>query len=142
MANSELIPKMGSGGLPIPVLERKIETADMVAYAGATWDWHRMHYDLTYANGAGFDGLIVDGQVFGALLAECIQDWIGPKAFITNLTFRFKVPVMAGQKVRCGGHSTMSNEGVIDCELIVDVVNEVGEVLATAATGSAKVQIR
>ena len=24
-------------------LERTIELADMVAYAGATWDWHRLH---------------------------------------------------------------------------------------------------
>lgn len=141
MADSELISKMRAGGLSIPVLERKIETADMVAYAGATWDWHRMHYDLAYANGAGFAGLIVDGQVFGALLAECLQDWIGPEAFITNLSFRFKVPVLAGQSVRCGGQTTNSSDGLIHCNLIVEVVNEIGEVLATAATGSAKVRI-
>lgn len=142
MANKELVSKMRAGGLSIPVLERKIDTADMVAYAGATWDWHRMHYDLAFSNEAGFDGPVVDGQVFGALLAECIQDWIGPEAFITTLSFRFKALVMAGQTVRCGGQTIFSNDGLIHCDLFVEVVNELGEVLTTAATGSAKVQIR
>ena len=32
----------------VPPLTRTIGLPDMVAYAGATWDWHRMHYDTGY----------------------------------------------------------------------------------------------
>ena len=37
-----------SVGDPIPPLERTIGLTDMVAYAGATWDWHKLHYDQAY----------------------------------------------------------------------------------------------
>ena len=33
----------------VPPLERPIDLTDMVAYAGATWDWHKLHYDAEYA---------------------------------------------------------------------------------------------
>ena len=56
-------------GTPIPPLELRIDVTDMVAYAGATWDWHRLHYDMEYIRSTGFSAPIVDGQMLGALLA-------------------------------------------------------------------------
>ena len=41
-------------------LERTIELADMVAYAGATWDWHRLHYDSAWLASRGLDRPVVD----------------------------------------------------------------------------------
>ncbi len=32
----------------VPPLERRFDRADLVAYAGATWDWHRLHHDEEY----------------------------------------------------------------------------------------------
>ncbi|MCC5577307.1 hypothetical protein IMZ11_16915 [Microtetraspora sp. AC03309] len=75
----------------------------MVAYAGATWDWHRMHYDFEYLQKRGLPAPVVDGQVFGALLAEQLQDWLGPRAVVRRLHFRFKNLVFAGETVRCTG---------------------------------------
>ena len=76
----------------------------MVAYAGATWDWHRLHYDPAFAGRrAASTGPVVDGQVFGALLAEQLQDWLGPRRVLTALHFRFKNLVFAGETVRCTG---------------------------------------
>ena len=88
-------------GAVVPALTRTIEQADMVAYAGATWDWHRMHYDHEFIESKKFPAAVVDGQVFGALLAEQIQDWLGARAFITKLHFRFKNLVFAGDTVKC-----------------------------------------
>src|SRR5258708_22480535 len=78
----------------------------MVAYAGATWDWHRLHYDADYVAGAGLPKPVVDGQMLGALMAEQILDALGPKAFITHLGFRFKAMVYAGDTVRVEGEIT------------------------------------
>jgi acyl dehydratase len=85
----------------VPALERTITLTDMVAYAGATWDWHRLHYDPEYLAGRGLPAPVVDGQLFGALLAEQLQDWLGPAAVLRRLHFRFKNLVFAGETVRC-----------------------------------------
>jgi acyl dehydratase len=88
-------------GSTAPVLRRRIELVDMVAYAGATWDWHRMHYDPGFVAQKRLPAPVVDGQVFGALLVEQLQDWLGPDAWVRALSFRFKSLVFAGETVRC-----------------------------------------
>ena len=100
-------------GDAVPGLERVIALTDMVAYAGATWDWHRMHYDREWATKAGVQGPVVDGQVLGALMAEQVLDWLGPRAFITNLGFRFKSMVFAGETVRCEGEVSEATEETV-----------------------------
>jgi acyl dehydratase len=84
-----------------PVLERTWHLPDLVAYGGATWDWHRLHYDAAYAAARGLPGPVVDGQAFGAILAEALMDWLGPRAFIRKLGFRMSGMVFAGQTFRC-----------------------------------------
>lgn len=98
-------------GDAVPALERTISFDDVVAYAGATWDWHRVHYDPAVY--APLPGPLVDGQVFGALIAEQLLDWLGPNAFITNLSFRFKSMVFAGDAVRCEGVVEAIEDGVL-----------------------------
>ena len=93
-------------GAVVPVLERTIEQPDMVAYAGATWDWHKLHYDHEYLESKRLDRAVVDGQVFGALIAESIQDWLGARAQISKLHFRFKNLVFAGETVKVRGAVT------------------------------------
>lgn len=88
-------------GTELPALERTITLTDMVAYAGATWDWHRLHYDPSYLAAKRLPAAVVDGQLFGALLVEQVQDGLGPRAAVRRLTFRFKNLVFAGETVRC-----------------------------------------
>ena len=66
-------------GQAIPQLERTVSLVRMIAYAGATWDWHRLHYDPGYAAARNLPGPIADGQMFGAFLAEALLDWLGPR---------------------------------------------------------------
>lgn len=85
----------------VPPLQRGFDRAGMVAYAGATWDWHRLHHDEAYLAEKQLPAPVVDGQVLGALLAEQVQDWLGPTCFVTRLWFRFASLVFAGETVRC-----------------------------------------
>lgn len=128
------IPEPGASLAP---LERHIELADMVAYAGATWDWHRMHYDHQYVTVKGFDAPVVDGQVFGALLVEQAQDALGPRARVREQAFRFRSMVHAGETVRCEATVTASTDGRIELEQRVVVVDD-GR---TAVTGNAIVEV-
>ena len=127
------------GGVSVPPLRRVIDQASMVAYAGATWDWHRLHYDAEFARTLGFSGTVVDGQVFGALMAECLQDWLGPRAWISTLSFRFKTPVISGSTVRCEGETVSLDDDAIHVNLKIVVLDNADEVTATAAVGEAKV---
>ena len=34
---------------------RTISLTDMVRYAGATWDWHQLHYDADFLESIGLD---------------------------------------------------------------------------------------
>ena len=128
-------------GTPIPPLERRIDVTDMVAYAGATWDWHRLHYDMEYIRSTGFSAPIVDGQMLGALMAQCVQDWVGPDARLTKLGIRFLTPVEAGSTVRCDGVTVSVESEVLKFNLTVHILDSEGEVSGTAASGHAEVKL-
>lgn len=94
-------PTMPPVGSELPVLRRTITLTDMIAYAGSTWDWHRLHYDLDYLGRRGLAAPVVDGQFFGALLVAQAQDFFGSRAFVRSLHFRFANLVFAGDTVEC-----------------------------------------
>ncbi|WP_110241314.1 MaoC family dehydratase [Nocardioides gilvus] len=113
-------------GDQVPPLERTIGLTDMVAYAGATWDWHKLHYDAEYVAEKKLPGAIVDGQVYGALLVEMLQDWLGPQSFVSKLDFSFRNLVFAGETLRCTGEVVEVAEGSIRVTMQVVVVDEDG----------------
>ena len=115
-------------------LERTIELPDMVAYAGATWDWHRLHYDSSWLTERGLDRPVVDGQLFGALLAEMVLDWAGEGATLTALSFRFKNLVFAGETVRCTGRVTAEDGDHVSIECTVEVLGENARVAVAPAS--------
>jgi acyl dehydratase len=119
----------------VPPLERTIGLTDMVAYAGATWDWYRSHYDPEFVAAAKLPAPMVDGQVFGALLVEQLQDWLGPQSFVHELAFTFKNLVFAGETVRCEGSVTEVGDDRLMAELRVVVVAEDGSAGRLAAGG-------
>lgn len=131
-------------GDEVPALEVTITQTDMVAYAGATWDWHRMHYDPAFVAEKKFPAAVVDGQVYGAYLVQQLQDWLGPKAWVSALDFRFKNLVFAGDTLRCTATVTAvraTDAGVeIDVESQVEVVGDAPRV--AAAPCSATVLVR
>jgi acyl dehydratase len=104
-------------GAPIPPLERVLTQMRLVAYGAATWDWHRLHYEPEYAAARNIPRPIVDGQMFGALLAEALIDWLGPRAFIRRMSFRLRAMVFAGETVRCEGE-VASILAEADCDVV------------------------
>lgn len=117
MTGPQLMP-----GAVVPPLRRDFPLSRMVAYAGATWDWHRLHYDTAYVKERGLPAPVVDGQVLGALLAEQLQRWLGPQCVLRTLRFRFAQPVFAGESVVCTGRVTaVGDDGLVTVEQRVEV---------------------
>lgn len=57
-------------GETLPPLEITITLTSLVMYAGATWDFHRYHYDPAFVTALGLPAPLMDGQMVGALLAR------------------------------------------------------------------------
>ena len=119
-------------GDQLPLLTKHCTLTSMVAYAGATWDWHRLHYDLDYLKSKGLKSPVVDGQVFGAYAVQAIQDWLGASAFISALDFRYASLVFAEEIVQVSGEVTEVSGDGLSLSLKIDVVDANGIVQRSA----------
>jgi acyl dehydratase len=121
-------------GDQVPVLTKHCTLTSMIAYAGATWDWHRLHYDHDYLKSKGLSAPVVDGQVFGAYVVQAIQDWLGESAFISELDFRYAGLVFAEERVQVSGEVTEVSSTEVSLSLKIDVVDANGGLLRPAVT--------
>jgi acyl dehydratase len=121
-------------GDQVPVLTKNCTLTSMIAYAGATWDWHRLHYDHDYLKSKGLSAPVVDGQVFGAYVVQAIQDWLGEGAFISELDFRYAGLVFAEEHVQVSGEVSEVTSAGVSLSLKIDVVDSNGAVLRPAVT--------
>lgn len=121
-------------GDQLPTLTKHCTLTSMIAYAGATWDWHRLHYDHEYLESKGLAAPVVDGQVFGAYVVQAIQDWLGESAFISELDFRYAGLVFAEEHVQVSGKVTEVTSAGVLLTLKIDVIDANGVVLRPAVT--------
>jgi len=121
-------------GDQVPALTKHCTLTSMIAYAGATWDWHRLHYDQEYLASKGLKAPLVDGQVFGAYVVQAIQDWLGESAFISELDFRYAGLVFAEEHVQVSGEVTETSSTEVAISLKIDVVDANGLVIRPAVT--------
>ena len=125
-----------SVGDELPPLEKQITAARMMAYGAATWDFIRIHYDADYVRGLGFDGPFLDGQMMGGFLAQQVQDWAGPGAFLRKLNFSNRAMVYPGDLIICHGivtgKSVENGEELVTCDLWA--LNQSGEKVVQPAS--------
>lgn len=128
-------------GQALPSLAKKIRLPDMIAYGASTWDFARIHYDAPYAQDQGLAGPVVDGQMLGAFLAQLIQEWAGPGAFLQSLSFQNRGMVFPGDTLTCGGRvSAIRHENgnnLVHCELWID--NQNGEKVVGPASATVSI---
>lgn len=98
-----LLPRPGD---ELPEVRVDLDSSRLVAYAGATWDWHPLHHDTAYARTAGLERPLADGQMFGALLASALLRWAGGSARLESLGMRYRSPVYVDDTVTLGGRVT------------------------------------
>ena len=137
-----------SVGEELPPLHKRIDLPRMMAYGAATWDFIRVHYDADHVRELGFPCPFVDGQMLGAFLAQHVQDWAGPSAFLRKLGFRNRVMVYPGDSLTCRGVVTAlyregdNNEvpGLAECELWIE--NQRGERVVDRANAVIQLPLR
>lgn len=114
-------------------LSKTPTTRQLVQWAGASGDFHPIHYDLEFARGEGLPGLIVHGLLKYQFLVQMLSDWVGPAGGV-----RCKGMDSPGETLTCSGAvvGTRIEVGlrIVDCEVWVE--NQRGE---RTTTGSATV---
>ena len=119
-------------GQRLPDLVRTVTLTDMVAYGGATWDSHRLHYEPSFAVSAGMERPVVDGQMLGALFGEQLTRCLEKGQWISRLFFRNTAPTYANETVRCEAEVI----GVDDGLTVIQLRASVGNRLVIAAAGA------
>lgn len=109
-------------GEELPELRKMITSKVMMSYGAATWDYAPIHYDMLAARNLGFPAPIADGQMFGSFLVQVVQNWAGHYAHISNLQFRNKKVVFAGDEIICKGYveQKCESEKSIVCKLWIE----------------------
>lgn len=105
-------------GQELPAFDRVLDQARLVMYAGATWDWHRLHYDTGYVKERKLAAPLVDGQMLGALFAEQVYRHFDPGARIVSMKLRFRSMVYVGERVEITGEVMAVQDGD-DCRTVV-----------------------
>lgn len=113
---------------PIADLVVHLDLPRLMMYGAATWDWHRMHYDHEWARARNLRGPVVDGQMFGALIARQVREWAGPRARFVELEFQNRGFVSAGDTVTVVSSVVSSRqEGSVDrIEIATHILGEGG----------------
>lgn len=119
-------------GAPLPDLVRTLDVVALVAYAGATWDWYRTHYDAEAIGEAGLPGPLVDGQQLGAMMAAHALAGLPAGSWPESMDLRFAGMVFAGETVTVSGTVTAVQDGRVT--LSQRVTTDAGTVAIRDAT--------
>ena len=90
-------------GEALPPLDLTVTLTTLVMYAGATWDFHRYHYDAEFVGKLGMSAPFMDGQMLGALLARQLMQWGRADAFVRRLQYRQRAMVYVGDTIMVRG---------------------------------------
>lgn len=95
--------RLVDNGAQLPEQRRASDVLQSIQIAGATWNFHRIHWDDDYARSEQLPGAIVNSAQLMAWLEALIEDTYGPDVIWHRFTIRFRAPVLLGAEVVCGG---------------------------------------
>lgn len=98
-------------GAELRSISRKIEQANISAYAEASGDFNPIHIDEEFARATRFGGTIAHGMMIAAMLSELMaaefaSDWTNTG----QLKIRFRSPVKPGDTVTAHGEVSRVRE--------------------------------
>lgn len=69
------------------------DRSTLVRYAGASGDFNPIHWNDTFAQSVGLDGVIAHGMLTMGSAVTVVEEWIGDQARIRDYQTRFSRPV-------------------------------------------------
>ena len=113
-------------GTELPTLRKDPTTQQLVMYAGASGDYHQIHYDLGFATANGLPNVILHGALKNAFLGQLVTDWIGEEGCLKKLNARYSGMDVPGSPVYWKGAVTRkfveNGEYWVECDLWLENV--------------------
>jgi len=69
------------------------DRSTLVRYAGASGDFNPIHWNDTFAQSVGLDGVIAHGMLTMGSAVAVVEEWIGDQSRILDYQTRFSRPV-------------------------------------------------
>lgn len=104
-------------GQELPVVVRNASRVQLFLYSAATWNPHRIHYDVDYARFEGHPDVIVHGPLQGAWLSQYVTDWAGPAGRLLNLSWQNRASALPEQDYRFRGRVTAIDGDEVSLEV-------------------------
>lgn len=108
-------------GDAIPPVTERVSNAQLFFFSAATYNGHRIHYDLPYARSEGHPTIIVHGPLQSALMAKTLRDWIGPRGRLLRLRTQNRASGFPDEDLIFGGRVTAARiedgAGVVECDV-------------------------
>ena len=144
MKSTELFYENIKEGTEIPGLSfGPITTEDMMRWACARGNYHRIHYDKDFAREEGHPDVLVAGPFKLGLMDRMIRDWIGEYGQLKKISAIYRGVDLPGNVLVCKGKvltkSLHEGEGIVHCELWVE--NQKGKI-TTKGTAVVKLPLK
>ena len=115
-------------GMSIPPLQKQPTTQMLVMYCGASGDFYQIHYDFEFAKSRGLPGVVVQGGLKNAFLAQLVTDWIGDSGRLRKLSCQHRGMDFPGDTLHCKGVVTRVYKEdmrfLVDCEVWLENGND------------------
>ena len=104
-------------GDALPVVVRNASRVQLFLYSAATWNPHRIHYDVDYARYEGHPDVIVHGPLQGAWLSQYLTDWAGPGGRLVDLRWQNRASALPEQDYEFHGKVAAVDGSTITLEV-------------------------
>jgi hydroxyacyl-ACP dehydratase HTD2-like protein with hotdog domain len=111
-------------GEELPSESHVVTRVTLFLFGIAYFTPHRIHYDVEYARGEGFDDVLVTANLLSAYSADLLARWAGDAAAVRSLEERNVAPATAGDALVVGGRVSDlepgETGGLVWCDLYVN----------------------
>ncbi len=108
-------------GDTIPPVTERVNTTQMFFFSAATYNGHRIHYDLPYAQSEGHPTVLVHGPLQSGLMAKTLANWIGLHGRLLRLRVQNRASAYPDEDLIFTGRVTAKREqdgkNIVECEV-------------------------
>ena len=97
-------------GDEVPAVVERVSNAQLFFFSAATYNGHRIHYDLPYAKSEGHAALLVHGPLQSALMAKTLTNWIGPLGRLRRLRVQNRASAHPDEDLTFSGRVTAKRQ--------------------------------
>lgn len=105
-----------------PLVKGPLGTMHLMRWSAAMENWHRIHYDRTFAQEHDkLPDILINGSFKQQFILQLLKDWAGPEGWVWKVKFQFRAMNRVDESLhiwaRVTGKKSLQAFGLIDLEL-------------------------